>query len=232
MIINYPTGLYNLFGSIEDTSNVTWYISNNEPPRSSDVIIKIPIAEELQPLPVTVINKKVRRQSFGDLVYTINEANNSAAASGKKQYSEGDILDFQEDNRENLGIPRGKRVEFRHNLNELDMESIGLDDEDVERFNSDVYDKKDELEQQYLSKRQDIGNIEIGIQEMQKKINESNKALNAILILDDEDLQKKVEDRKAEYESQMSELVVRHDELVEEVAAIVDNLNKIDMVAK
>jgi len=232
MIIKFPTGLYNLFGSIDNAPNITWYISNNEPPRSNNTTIKIPAAEERRKIPLLVINRKTRRQAFGDLVYTINEATNSVALSSKKEYSEGDILEFRNDDRENLGIPRGKRVEFRHDLNELDTESIGLNGDDVGKLNSDIYDKKVELEQQYLSIRRDIENIEINIRETQKKINESNKALNAIIILGDEELQHKVENKKLEYEVQITELTEQHSIKIKEVAVVVDNLNVIDMVAK
>jgi len=232
MIISYPTGLYNLFGSLDDSPNVTWYISNNAPPRSNNVITKIPPAEEVRRIPVSDIDKKTRRNVYGDLVYTINEASNSVANSGKKQYGEGDILDFVEDDREVLEIPRGKRIEHRHDLNELDAISIGLDQDDVDKLNSDIYDKKEELEQQYLLIRQDIENIEISIKETQKNINESNKALNAVIILDDEELQNKIEAKKSEYEKEIDDLTDEHKEKSSKLAVIVDNLFKIDMVAK
>ena len=79
MIIRYPTGLYNLFGSINDAPNITWHISNNNPPRSNDVIIKIPLSEEIRQAPISSIDRKVRRKAYGDLVYTINEVNNKIA---------------------------------------------------------------------------------------------------------------------------------------------------------
>ena len=232
MIIRYPTGLYNLFGSIENAPNVTWYISNDDPPRSKDVTIKIPPSEEIRQIPTSPVDRKVRRKAYGDLVYTINEVNNRIANSGKKQYGEGDILDFTEDDRDDLSIPRGKRVEYRHDLNELDMESIGLDEKDIEKFNSEVYDKKEELENQYLSIRQDIEDIEINIKETQKKINESDKALSAVKILGDSELENKIIVKKSQYVAKINELTIEHNKKSTQVAAIVDNLFKIDMVAK
>jgi hypothetical protein len=232
MIINYPTGLYNLFGSLEVSPNVTWYISNNAPPRSNDVVIKIPDAEELRPLPSPEIDRKTRRQTFGDLIYTISEAANNVTASSMKAYSEGDILDFKEDNREDISVPRGDRVEFRHDLNELDLSGVGLDDEDISQFNSSVYDKKEELEEQFLILKTDINDIEIAIKEIQKRINESNKALNAVTILQDQELEEKITAKKDGYEASMDELVQSHEEKTQEVAVIVNELFTIDMVAK
>lgn len=232
MIIRYPTGLYNLFGSIEDVPNITWYMSSEAPPRSKNVIIKIPTAEETRQAPNSPIERKARRNTYGNLVYTINEVNNSIANSNKKQYGEGDILDFAEiDDKESIDIPRGKRVEHRHNLNELDTEAIGLDKDDIEKFNSDVYDKKEELEEQYRLIRQDVENIEINLEEIQKNINESNKALNAIIILGDKELEDKINTKKTEYELQVDILTKQHKEKTQQVALIVDDLNKIDMVA-
>jgi len=233
MIIKYPTGLYNLFGSIKDAPNVTWYISTEAPPRSNDVIIKIPTAEEVRQIPVSNIERKTRRKTYGDLVYTINEVNNSVTNSGKKQYGEGDVLEFSEiEDEESISIPRGKRIEHRHDLNELDMEAIGLNEDDIEKFNSDVYDKKEELEQQYLLIRQEIENIEIDLKDIQKNINESNKALNAVMILEDKELEDKINIKKIEYESQINLLTKQHEEKTQLVASIVDDLNRIDMVAK
>lgn len=232
MIIKYPTGLYNLFESINDAPNITWYISNNAPPRSKDVIIKIPPSEEIRQIPISPIDRKVRRKSYGDLIYSINEVNNKIANSGKKQYGEGDVLDFAEDNRDDLSIPRGKRVEHRHNLNELDMESVGLDEDDVAKFNSGVYDKKEELENQYLLVRQDIEDIEINIKETQKKVNESNKALDAVKILGDFELENKIIIKRSQYIYKITELSVEHDQKSAQVAVIVDDLFKIDTVAK
>lgn len=232
MIIKYPTGLYNLFGSINDAPNITWYISSESPPRSGNITIKIPLSEELRQPSSLLINKKTRRNTYGDLIYTINEANNSIAVSNKKQYGEGDILDFNDDNRDDLSIPRGKRFEFRHNSNELDMISIGLDDDDVIKFNSNIYDKKEELEQQYLFIRQEIEDIEINIKEIQKKINESNKALSAVMILEDKELETKIATKKLEYEKQIDELSIEHEEKTKQIALINDDLIRIDMVAK
>lgn len=232
MIIKYPTGLYNLFESIDDAPNITWYISNNTPPRSKDVTIKIPPSEEIRQIPISPIDRKVRRKAYGDLIYSINEINNKIANSSKKQYGEGDVLDFAEDNRDDLSIPRGKRVEYRHDLNELDMESVGLDEDDIAKFNSDVYDKKEELENQYLLMRQDIEDIEINIKETQKKINESNKALDAVKILGDLELENKIVVKRSQYINKITELSAEHDQKSIQVAAIVDDLFKIDMVAR
>jgi len=233
MIINYPTGLYNLFGSIQDTPNVTWYVSNNKPPRSGDVVVKIPPAEELRNLSVSTISKKDRRSVYGDLVYTINEASNNIAHSGQKQYDEGDILDFSDENISTpAGVPRGKKIIHRHDLGKLNTKSIGLDDSDVIKFESDIYDKKEELEQQYLHMRQNIENIEISIKSTQKKINESNKAHDAIVLLNDEMLKEKIVNKKLEYEQELNNLLEDHGKSLEQLSSIVDDLFKIDMVAK
>jgi hypothetical protein len=211
---------------------VTWYISNEDPPRSSGVTIKIPPSEEIRQIQPPIIERKTRRKAYGDLVYSINEVNNSLTNSGKKQYSEGDVLDFTEDNRENLGVPRSKRIEHRHDLNELDMESIGLNQDDINKFNSDVYDKKEELENQYLVIRQEIEDIEINIKGIQKKINESNKAISAVKILGDQDLENKINIKKSEYESQIDDLTEQHNIKTEEIASITNDIINIDMVAK
>lgn len=232
MIIRYPTGLYNPFGRLSNFDNVTWHISSEDPPRSNDVIIKIPIAEELKNLPGVAYERKQRREAFGELIFTINESNRTMTGSATKLYGEGDVLEFQNDDRQDLVMPRGDRVESRHNLNDLDLSSVGLEADDIEQFNLSIYDKKSELERQFLDVRSEISDLETQIQEVQKHINETNKALNAVKVLEDDQLESKILDKRNQYQEQHDDLVNEHTSKSDDLASIVDNLNRIDMVAK
>lgn len=232
MIIHWPTGLYDEYGSLDDAPNVTWYISNNPPPEDNSITIKVPVAEEIRPAPDKIFDNQTRRLSFGNLVYTINEAANTIPGSAVKTYSEGDIIEFSDDDRPDLTMPRNNTVQFRHDLNELDLESVGLDDEEVNEFNLSVSNKKNELEKQFLSIRTEINDIEIKIPETQKKLNESIKALNAANILEDQELIDKITSKRDQYNEELDSLVEQHNEKVEELGVIVDKLNRIDMVAK
>lgn len=232
MIINYPTGLYDEYGDLDNVPNVTWYISNNPPPEDNNITIKVPVAEEIRPAPDKIFDGQTRRLSFGDLVYTINEASNTVPQSATKAYSEGDIIEFSDDDRPDLDMPRSNNVQFRHDLNQLDLASVGLNDDEVDDFNLSVYNKKKELEEQFLEIRTTINNIEIKIPETQKKLNESVKALNAAVILEDQELIDKITAKRDQYNNELDTLVEQHNEKVDELGAIVDRLNKIDMVAK
>lgn len=232
MIIRYPTGLYDSFGRLAQSTNITWHISSEDPPRSNNIVIKIPIAEESQDLPGFEYERKTRRQAFGKLIYTINEANRTVAGSIVKLFAEGDVLDFQDDDRADLNIPRSDRLEAQHSLNEIDLEAAGLNSNDIENFNSLIYDKKITLEKQFLVIRAEIHDIETGIQEIQKKINESNKALEAVRILGDKDLGAKIEEKRVTYQDEHDALAKQHNTKTEELAVVVNNLGKIDMVAK
>ena len=228
MIIKYATGIYNSVNDIDKLNNITWYISSNNPPRSTNVIIKIPTAEEIR----ETIPERFDRNIYGDLVYTINQANNTIAHSLTKIYGEGDVLDFNTDTRQGISIPRNNNIEMRHDLNVLDLATAGLNENDINKFNTSVNTKQSELQMQFSVIRSEISDIEIEIKETQKKLNETNKALNALVIIGDVELQQKVTAKKTEYEKQITNLATKHDELNKQLSVVVDNMLKIGMVIK
>lgn len=230
MIINYPTGLYNTFGNLGNQSNITWYISNNIPPRSNSVITKIPVAEELNKKENFVFDNKTRRQTFGNLIFSIEESNDTISGSNIKTFAEGDVLDFDVANESNLQIPRNNKIEFRHNSNEIDYKAMGLNEQEIDDICSTIYDKNNELNEQFIILRQEINDIDVTINELQKNINEVTKAINAIAILDDKDLLDKLNHKKDEYQKNMEELMVSHNEKTTELNMLVDNITSINMV--
>jgi len=231
MIIRYPTGSYDIFGSLSKASNISWYISSNDPPRSSDVVLKVPIAEESRTLPPPAI-KSIKRGTYGELVYTISTANNTIAASLTKVYGEGDILGFSIPETANVDIPRSENIQLRHDLNEINLSDVGLDSEDVVKFNNSVSVVQTTLEASFLVVRSSISDLEITIQEIQKKINETNKALSAVTIIGDVELQIKIKSKLDSYQSQLNLMVEDHNQKTTELSGIVDDMIQIGMVAK
>jgi hypothetical protein len=229
MIINYPTGLY---VGLNSEDNVTWHISNNEPRRSADAVIRIPFAEEIRPLPLPEFDDQSRRSTYGELIYTINDTSKSQAGSGTKAFAEGDVIDFQDGDAISIGIPRSNRIEFKHNNNQIDLESAGLTEEDIDELNSSAFLKKKELDEEFASLRTFISDIETGIVEVQKNINETNKALSAVSVLGDDELTEKISHKLTEYQDQLNDLTQLHEEKLSELDAVVDQINKLDVVVK
>lgn len=230
MIIRYPTGLY---GLSDNDLNVTWHISNNDPPRSNLVTIKIPTSEEVRQIPPLTYDGETRRKTFGELIYTINESNDRIAGSGTKALGEGDILDFPEETEETeISIPRNNRIERRHDLNVLDLVSAGLDEDEIGDFYKSVNVKKQQLDQEFALIRAQISSMETGIKEIQKKINETTKVIKAVSVLEDEELLDKIIKRKQEYELINSKLIEEHEIKTKELEDVVDQTNEIDTVLK
>ena len=53
-----------------------------------------------------------------------------------------------------------------------------------------------------------------------------------MLILNDEDLEKKIASKKLQYQTELNDLTQQHEIETQELSLIVDELIKIDMVAK
>jgi hypothetical protein len=230
MIINYPTGLYDTFNNLENQPNITWYISNNIPPRSKDTVIKIPVAEELQKRKNLAFDDKTRRQTFGNLIFSIEESNNTISESNTKTLAEGDILDFEVADTIDLMIPRNNKIEFRHNSNELNYETMGLNNQEIDDLQSSIFDKNNELNTQFITLRQEITDIEIEISELQKNTNEVTKAINAVTLINDDDLLHKLNIKKTEYKKITEELTLLHNEKTIELGTLVNNITSMNMV--
>lgn len=183
MIIKFPTGLYkSILPQGVESGNITYTISNNDPPRTFVRLVQLPVAEELQPAPDKIFDDEERRAQFGELIYTIATSSRSDPGSNTKLFEIGQVLEFEENPPEEeiqtLRAPEG--IDIRHDTNMLDLEAAGLTQEEIDLLISDSQAKLAEFEKEYLNIQTDIKNLKTQITENQKKINETTKTIRAV----------------------------------------------------
>ena len=183
MIIKFPTGLYkSILPTGSQTGNITYTISNNEPPRTPIRLVQLPVAEEFALAPDKIFSDDERRAQFGELIYTVAVSSRSDPGSNTKLYEIGQVLEFEENPPEDIvnatKAPNG--IDIRHDTNILDLAAAGLNEEDIEILLADSQTKQTELENEYLTIQTTIKNLKTQITENQKSINETSKAIRAV----------------------------------------------------
>lgn len=185
MIITHPTGLYAQAGQLpinpEDSGNITFTISSEEPARSIALVLQLPVAEELRPRPPLIFSDAERRLAVGELVYTIVSANRAQTGTNAKLFDIGEFLEF--DDTEDIELPTvnvQSLVDIQHNTNLLDLPGAGLSDEDIDDVVELSTQRKKELEGIVAALQVQINNTKMLILENQKQLNETRKIIDAI----------------------------------------------------
>ena len=184
MILRYPTGLYQDAGQLpvkeSDSGNITYTISNETPNRSTAPTVQLTSSEELKQLPVSDYTVEYRRESFGELIYTVVDSNESIVSSNKKLFSVGQILEFDD---EEIPAPTStnvQNIDIQHNTNIIDYSDVGLSDDETDKLLSDASIRKSQLETEIASLQSSIKDTNLSIVDNQKKINETKKVILAV----------------------------------------------------
>lgn len=228
MIINYPTGMYK--NAIDD--NITWHISSNPPQTVFRTYIQIPAVESIRPLPDRVHESSRRRGSKGSLVFSVNEAHGSIAENGKKQYAEGEVLEFGDVNIIDIDMPPNSRIESRHNTNILDLESMGLSSDQVDGLYDRATRKRKLLDESYKYVRSEIENLEKNISNVQKSINEVNKAIAAVSVIGDDIIIESLNEKLESLNDDMQSYVSQHRTKVVESESIIEQIRQVNEMIK
>lgn len=183
MIIVAPTGLYkSILPKNSESGNITYTVSSQDPPRTNVTVLQLPVVEEFKPAPDEIFDEDTRRSVFGEQILTLSQGSRSNPGSNSKTFEVGEILNF-EDNPpiEEINTLRAPDdIEIRHDTNLLDLEGIGLSEEEIFDLELLSQQKLRSLQQLYSDKRTDISDLDAEIGENQKKINETNKTIKAV----------------------------------------------------
>jgi len=188
MIINYPRGFYSsvLGQKPQDSQNITYLISTTSPPRSSLLFPKIPVGVTLRERPPRQLTTVERRQTVGDLVYTISKASRQSPGNNAKQYEVGEILDFDySEYRTVEPMLVSDKTEIQHNLNIYDYEELGLTESEVALMSDESLRTFDALVVSLNELRVLRSSAEVEINTNQKIINEIDKNIAALEVIAD-----------------------------------------------
>jgi hypothetical protein len=212
MIIRVPTGLYDtiLPKKEEDNTSVTFTISTDEPPRSEEVFQELPIAEAIRPRVPPDIDDQLRRETVGELIFTVTEASQTISGSAKKTFEVGEILSFEEEVSPTSVTQTPRMVEIRHDTNLLDLEAVGLSTAEILILTELSEQRKSELEIELLDLTSQIEDTKVRIRENQKNINETEKTISAVKVIADgsepTEILEKLEARLVDLKSERSTL--------------------------
>jgi hypothetical protein len=186
MIILFPTSLYDSILPKEpsDPQNITYLISSEDPPRATQDLLQLPISEELKELPTRTFSKRDNRAVVGDFIFHVSSSGNSDIGSAKKQFEIGQLLDFDTETLPTVDPTEVPAVvNLQQNTNTLDLEGLGLSEEESDDLVMQAEDKFEELVNELNVIKEQISNDEVAIAENQKSLNETNKTLNAAQIV-------------------------------------------------
>lgn len=185
MLIRFPTGLYNtvLPSRPEDAGNVTYLISNTTPPRSNLLFPKVPagIVEKRKPPKEIVLID--RRNTFGNLVFSISKATRKEEGNNARQFEIGQVLDFADISGQAVDVMLvGTTTEIRHDTNVLDYEQMGLSPEEEQAVAELSLLTQDQLANRLNELKQLRGDAEQVINVQQKLINDTTKTINSLTV--------------------------------------------------
>jgi hypothetical protein len=217
VIISFPTALYHPNLPTDDESgNVTFLISSEDPPRPQTSTLQLFRGEEIKPLPHRIFTDEDRLKVLGELVATVSSGATISVGLGKKAFEVGQLLEFNEVEDEtaepttNLS-PDG--IDLQHNTNILDLESAGLSETDIDQLLASAKTRFDALIIEFKGLQSTIKELRIKIDGNQRLINEVRKANTAtrtafsIGASDSNAILDKLEQREAE-------LLIERDELI------------------
>jgi hypothetical protein len=212
--------------------NITWHVSSNNPPTTFRTYTQVPVVESIRPLPRRAHSRDVRRSTKGDLVFSVNETHGRRTPSGKKQFAEGEVLEFGDVNVADIAIPPSNKIEARHNTNILDLESLGLEEEQVSDLYSRAMDTRESLDERYQTVRSQIEDLESLIRDTQKSINEVNKAIAAVAVIGDESIESSLNNKLESLQTDLHEYVTQHEAAVAESESIMDQIRQINEMVR
>jgi hypothetical protein len=243
MIINAPTGLYKVvLPKDKESGNITYTISSQGPPRQVINAIRIPIAEQFAPAPEPVFDEETHREQFGELVYSSAVSNKNIAGSTTKAFEVGEILSFENQVPvEEINTVRSPDdVVIQHNTNLLDLEGLGLTEEEIDELSKQSASKQSDLEEQFVNKQNEIKVLETQIGETQKIINENHKTLNAVRELlglednedSDNEVYQKLTNNEVQLQAQIEQLISDRNQASDEVAEIYQSIVRISELVR
>jgi len=230
MIINFPTGLYKSALGTED--NVTWYISSNDPPRSARPFVQLPVAEKLRSAPDKQYTEQERRASVGALAFSVVESTQDDVASSKKQFEVGQVLDFITEEVPTITLPGDSELAIRHDTNVLDLESLGLSETEIASLCQRASETKDSLDASFDDARTRVADLEVLITENQKKINEIEKTIDAIVLIGDQIIVERLQLEKQTLIEGRALLVQEHEQQVTLAGQLRDQIRQVSQMVR
>lgn len=242
MIINFPTGLYSTKLPVlaSDRGNVTFVISNEIPSRTNLVYPKVPQAIIEKPKRIRDKALLLRRPSMGELVFTVAKTTRAEVGNSERIYETGQILEFNEVPIKSIDpMLVADKTEIQHNVTRINYDGLELSDADLVNIQSNSLTAYEKLNLELNQIREDRKNNEQIILTNQKIINDANRTINALTVIngtefsqDIADLIIKMEQKKATASNLVEQAVILSNELAARATDVQDQIRAIATVVK
>lgn len=242
MIITFPTGSYRsiLPKKPDDSGNITFTISNNLPPRVNLVFLQVPPSIRQRTRPQLTLTEEERRTAVSQLAFSVLQSANDQTASGKKQFESGQILEFEEVE-EIIAEPMliGPVNEIRHDTNLFDLSAFDVSDAEEKIIAEQANTVFQTLKEQLNEIRMLRSNTELQIADNQKSLNELNKTLNSLIVVqsnitstDIASIIDKLQATKIQLEQERQDLILKANSLANEAETTNKELLQVSVLVR
>lgn len=237
MIILSPTGSFSraLPVSPSDNRSVTYTISNRPPPPVLPSFVVVAPTGILNSNPPTDVQ---RRDAYGELIFSIVSGEKSVTGTATKAFEPGEAIDFDQD-LELAEVVNTTQVSIQHNTNILNLAAMGFSDDDINEIGSQSATAFKQISDDVTRLQTTINDTKIAISKNQIAINEANKALKAVMTLNevigsttDSLFESKLEAKLAELQSEKASLITQLDAYNKELLEAQDDLYKISQLVR
>lgn len=187
MIVKFPTGFYQevLPKGPSDRGNVTFTVSNSDPPRTKLLFTKIPIGLARKTRPDLIYTDPERALDFSKLAHSSSRASPSVLGSNTKQFEAGQTIDFGTQGSVPTLSPMlvSPATEVRHDTNLLDLSGLGVSDDEQGDVSTAAYALYKDIADRLNATVQARTDTETALATTQKLLNEANKALASLAVM-------------------------------------------------
>ncbi len=240
MIINFATGLYRnvLPHNPSDGGNVTYTISNTSPPRTDLIFLKIPIGVVNQQRTPNILTP---RNSVGSLIFAVSSAQRQDLGNNSRQYELGQILEFADSVDQPIvqQMLVNQITETRHDTSVLDNSVLGLDQSEADLIATTSTQAYAILSSSLNQLKQLRADAESEIASQQKAINELNRTITALQVVQQQapdngvqDLIIKLQTRRDAIIVAMNQTITNANAYSTQAADIVNQLRSVAVVVK
>lgn len=231
MIIKSPTANYiPILPSYSESGNITYTISNTAPPKKGSIAPTIPTG--VAQAKASSINYS---KTEGKILATITNGYNSIASTVSKQYSVGDILEFGNEQVDVSIRQEFTQLDTNYDINPIDYKKLGLTDADIQMILAAGNAENDKIRKTLNEKNSEYNNTKNNIVIVQGEINEIDKTLLALSLLDEShvgEIINKLRIKKETLSNSISELNVNLDSLYSEILDLTDKARNIGVIVK
>jgi hypothetical protein len=235
MIINFPTALYtSVLPGINQPGNITYTISNQNPPKSTSTFLQLPRTEEIRKSPQATYTKSEKRKFYSDLIFNITIPSLSTEGNGSNTFEIGQFLDFT-DNTEVQSDPYSlASIELRQDTGVVNYKKYGLSKSEYDNIVNIAEQKMNDISDEINVVGTRLNDNKENISSNQSDINESTKLYdNIVLVLgSDSDEAKKVQSKIDGYNQLKADLLTERDNLLTNLDALRTDLSKIREVVR